>query len=54
MNGDRFHLRVVVSDRAVDAENCSIQVWVPYDAPGLRIVDECLSSGQRTTASGSI
>ncbi|AQH02743.1 SfnB family sulfur acquisition oxidoreductase [Burkholderia sp. KK1] len=40
--------------RAVDDEGRSVQVWVPRDAPGVRVIDDWNAFGQRTTASGSV
>ncbi|MGJ7581656.1 SfnB family sulfur acquisition oxidoreductase [Variovorax sp. RHLX14] len=43
-----------VPTRALDEEGRSVQVWVPRDAPGLTVIDDWSSFGQRTTASGSV
>ncbi|PYE41297.1 SfnB family sulfur acquisition oxidoreductase [Rhizobium sp. PP-F2F-G20b] len=43
-----------IPTRAVDDEDRPVQVWVPYNAPGLAVVDDWSSFGQRTTASGSV
>ena len=43
-----------VPTRAVDDEGRSVQVWVPRDAPGLTVIDDWNSFGQRTTASGTV
>ncbi|MDM0056649.1 SfnB family sulfur acquisition oxidoreductase [Variovorax fucosicus] len=40
--------------RALDDEGRPVQVWVPRDAPGLSVIDDWASFGQRTTASGSV
>ncbi|MFM0223221.1 SfnB family sulfur acquisition oxidoreductase [Paraburkholderia dipogonis] len=40
--------------RASDDEGRAVQVWVPRDAPGLTVIDDWSSFGQRTTASGSV
>ncbi|MCU4120008.1 SfnB family sulfur acquisition oxidoreductase [Variovorax sp. N23] len=40
--------------RALDDEGRAVQVWVPRDAPGLTVIDDWSSFGQRTTASGSV
>ncbi len=40
--------------RALDDEGRAVQVWVPRDAPGLTVIDDWTSFGQRTTASGSV
>jgi SfnB family sulfur acquisition oxidoreductase len=49
--GALFAHRVPV--RAIDDEGRAVQVWVPRDAPGLTVVDDWNSFGQRTTASGT-
>lgn len=43
-----------IPTRAIDEEGRSVQVWVRYDAPGLTVIDDWSSFGQRTTASGSV
>ncbi|SAL41358.1 acyl-CoA dehydrogenase domain-containing protein [Caballeronia sordidicola] len=43
-----------VPTRAIDDEGRAVQVWVPRDAPGLTVIDDWSSFGQRTTASGSV
>lgn len=43
-----------IPTRAVDDEGHAVQVWVRHDAPGLRVIDDWSSFGQRTTASGSV
>ncbi len=43
-----------IPTRANDEEGRPVQVWVPHDAPGVRVVDDWSSFGQRTTASGSV
>ncbi|HXZ08208.1 MAG TPA: SfnB family sulfur acquisition oxidoreductase [Paraburkholderia sp.] len=43
-----------VPARATDDAGRAVQVWVPRDAPGLRVIDDWSSFGQRTTASGSV
>ncbi len=40
--------------RAVDDEGRAVQVWVAHDAPGVQVVDDWSSFGQRTTASGTV
>lgn len=40
--------------RAVDEAERPVQVWVRRDAPGVRVIDDWSSFGQRTTASGSV
>ena len=43
-----------VPARAIDDEGRAVQVWVPRDAPGLTVIDDWNSFGQRTTASGTV
>ncbi|MFC0216989.1 SfnB family sulfur acquisition oxidoreductase [Pseudochelatococcus lubricantis] len=43
-----------IPTRAFDDEERPVQVWVPYDAKGVRVIDDWASFGQRTTASGSV
>ncbi|ANB73678.1 SfnB family sulfur acquisition oxidoreductase [Paraburkholderia phytofirmans] len=43
-----------VPARATDDEGRAVQVWVPRDAPGLSVIDDWSSFGQRTTASGTV
>jgi len=43
-----------VPARAIDDAGRPVQVWVPRDAPGLSVIDDWSSLGQRTTASGSV
>jgi SfnB family sulfur acquisition oxidoreductase len=43
-----------IPTRAVDEEGRPVQVWAAYDAPGLSVIDDWSSFGQRTTASGSV
>ncbi|CAM2189201.1 SfnB family sulfur acquisition oxidoreductase [Paraburkholderia sacchari] len=43
-----------VPARATDDAGRAVQVWVPRDAPGLTVIDDWSSFGQRTTASGSV
>lgn len=40
--------------RALDDDGHAVQVWVPRDAPGLTVIDDWSSFGQKTTASGSV
>ena len=40
--------------RAQDEAGRPVQVWVRRDAPGLTVIDDWHSIGQRTTASGSV
>jgi hypothetical protein len=50
--GALFAHRVLT--RAIDDEGRAVQVWVPREAPGLAVVDDWSSFGQRTTASGTV
>ncbi|XAH24353.1 SfnB family sulfur acquisition oxidoreductase [Xylophilus sp. GW821-FHT01B05] len=43
-----------IPSRALDDDGRAVQVWVPRDAPGLTVIDDWSSFGQRTTASGSV
>ncbi|KQT52467.1 MULTISPECIES: SfnB family sulfur acquisition oxidoreductase [unclassified Aureimonas] len=43
-----------IPTRALDEEDRPVQVWVPHDAPGVTVIDDWSSFGQRTTASGSV
>ncbi len=43
-----------VPARATDDAGRAVQVWVPRDAPGLSVIDDWRSFGQRTTASGTV
>ncbi|SDI30877.1 sulfur acquisition oxidoreductase, SfnB family [Paraburkholderia phenazinium] len=59
LNGQRFYSTGAlfahrVPARATDDEGRAVQVWVPRDAPGLTVVDDWSSFGQRTTASGTV
>jgi SfnB family sulfur acquisition oxidoreductase len=59
LNGQRFYSTGAlfahrVPARATDDEGRAVQVWVPRDAPGLKVVDDWSSFGQRTTASGTV
>ena len=59
LNGHRFYSTGAafahwIPTRANDVEGRPVQVWVPRDAPGVRILDDWSSFGQRTTASGSV
>jgi len=50
--GALFAHRVPV--RALDDDDRAVQVWVPRDAPGLTVIDDWSSFGQRTAASGTV
>ncbi|ASW00882.1 SfnB family sulfur acquisition oxidoreductase [Paraburkholderia aromaticivorans] len=59
LDGQRFYSTGAlfahrVPTRATDDEGRAVQVWVPRDAPGLTVVDDWSSFGQRTTASGTV
>jgi SfnB family sulfur acquisition oxidoreductase len=59
LNGQRFYSTGAlfahrVPARAIDDEGRAVQVWVPRDAPGLIVIDDWDSFGQRTTASGTV
>lgn len=43
-----------IPTRAIDEEGRAVQVWAAYDAPGVTVIDDWSSFGQRTTASGSV
>ena len=43
-----------IPTRAVDDDGRAVQVWAAFDAPGVRVIDDWSSFGQRTTASGSV
>lgn len=43
-----------IPTRAVDDEGRAVQVWARHDAPGVTVIDDWSSFGQRTTASGSV
>lgn len=43
-----------IPTRAVDDEGRAVQVWARYNAPGVTVVDDWSSFGQRTTASGTV
>lgn len=40
--------------RSQDEQGRAVQVWVQRDAPGVHVIDDWSSFGQRTTASGSV
>ncbi|PZO66477.1 MAG: SfnB family sulfur acquisition oxidoreductase [Paracoccus denitrificans] len=59
LNGHRFYSTGAIfahwiPTRAADEQGRPVQVWVPHDSPGVRVVDDWSSFGQRTTASGSV
>jgi len=59
LTGERFYSTGAlfahrVPTRALDDAGRAVQAWVPRDAPGLTVVDDWSSFGQRTTASGTV
>lgn len=59
LSGERFYSTGAIfahwiPTRANDEEGRPIQVWVPHDAPGVTVLNDWSSFGQRTTASGSV
>ncbi|CAE6823250.1 MULTISPECIES: SfnB family sulfur acquisition oxidoreductase [Paraburkholderia] len=59
LDGQRFYSTGAlfahrVPTRATDDDGRAVQVWVPRDAPGLTVIDDWSSFGQRTTASGTV
>lgn len=43
-----------IPTRALDDESRPVQAWVRRNAPGVTVIDDWTSFGQRTTASGSV
>jgi len=43
-----------IPTRAVDDQDRPVQVWAAYNAPGVTVIDDWSSFGQRTTASGTV
>lgn len=43
-----------IPTRAVDDEGRAVQVWARHNAPGVTVINDWSSFGQRTTASGSV
>lgn len=43
-----------IPTRALDEQDRPIQVWAFHDAPGVNVIDDWNSFGQRTTASGTV
>ncbi len=43
-----------IPTRALDEEGRPVQAWLRRDAPGVTVIDDWTSFGQRTTASGSV
>ncbi|HTR06234.1 MAG TPA: SfnB family sulfur acquisition oxidoreductase [Paraburkholderia sp.] len=59
LSGQRFYSTGAlfahrVPARAIDDAGRAVQVWVPRTAPGLTVIDNWSSFGQRTTASGTV
>ncbi|MFG6082717.1 SfnB family sulfur acquisition oxidoreductase [Paracoccus litorisediminis] len=59
LNGRRFYSTGAIfahwiPTRANDEQGRPVQVWVPHDAPGVTVIDDWSSFGQRTTASGTV
>ena len=59
LNGKRYYSTGAlfahrVPCRALDDQGRTVQVWVKRDAPGLTVIDDWSSFGQKTTASGSV
>ena len=59
LSGERFYSTGAlfahrIPSRALDDLGRPVQVWIAHDAPGVRVVDNWSSFGQRTTASGSV
>ncbi|QFQ89258.1 SfnB family sulfur acquisition oxidoreductase [Paracoccus kondratievae] len=59
LNGHRYYSTGAIfahwiPTRANDEQGRPVQIWVPHDAPGVRVIDDWSSFGQRSTASGSV
>ena len=59
LNGTRFYSTGAlyahwIPSRAIDDEGRPLVVYSRHDAPGLRVIDDWSSFGQRTTASGTV
>lgn len=59
LSGERFYSTGAIfahwiPTRAVDEEGRALQVWAAHDAPGVSVIDDWSSFGQRTTASGTV
>lgn len=59
LTGERFYSTGAIfahwiPTRANDPQGRAVQVWVRHDAPGVHVVDDWASFGQRTTASGTV
>lgn len=59
LSGHRFYSTGAIfahwiPTRANDEQGRPVQVWVPRNAPGVEVIDDWSSFGQRTTASGSV
>lgn len=59
LSGERFYstgaiFAHYIPTRALDHEGRAVQVWVRSDEPGVTVIDDWNSFGQRTTASGTV
>ena len=59
LSGERFYstgsiFAHYIPTRAVDDEGRAVQVWARGDDPGVTVIDDWNSFGQRTTASGTV
>ena len=59
LNGRRFYSTGAlfahrVPCRAIDDDGHAVQVWIRRDAPGVAVIDDWSSFGQKTTASGTV
>jgi SfnB family sulfur acquisition oxidoreductase len=59
LSGERFYstgsiFAHYIPTRAVDDEGRAVQVWAQRDVPGVTVIDDWNSFGQRTTASGTV
>lgn len=59
LSGKRFYstgaiFAHYIPTRAVDGEGRAVQVWARSDDPGVTVIDDWNSFGQRTTASGTV
>ncbi|MGI2033877.1 SfnB family sulfur acquisition oxidoreductase [Rhizobium panacihumi] len=59
LSGSRFYstgaiFAHYIPTRAMDDEGRAVQAWARHDSPGVTVVDDWNSFGQRTTASGTV
>ena len=59
LDGERFYSTGAlfahrIPTRAIDDTGRAVQVWVPHDTHGVKVIDDWRAIGQRTTASGSV